>query len=131
MTGHGCQFSSGGDVVIAVKFDDRTWGRLVTMADRQGVPVAQLIEAAAQRLTTGTSTVAGLEGGAGLARSRTKHRQALAEQVVALRQRGHTIVGIAQMTGYSKSYVSKILCENGQRTWSRTDAQDGQNGRTA
>ena len=112
--------------MIPVKFDQRTWARLVVMAERQGVTVVQLIEAAAQRLTTGTSTVPGVEGRSGLAHTRTKHRDALAKQVLDLRRRGHTIVGIASIVGYSKSYVSKILCQNGQRTWSRTDAPTGQ-----
>lgn len=117
--------------MISVKFDDWTWARLVVMAERQGVTISQLLEAAAQRLTVGTSTVAGLSGRSGLAHTRTKHKAALIAQVLELRAAGQTIVGIAQITGYSKSYVSKILCENGQRTWSRTTAQDGQNGKTA
>lgn len=110
---------------MLVNFDDRTWARLVTMADRQQVSITQLIEAAAQRLTTGTSTVPGLEGRRGLAHNRVKHRDALVRQMTTLRRRGHTIAGIAEITGYSKSYVSKLLCDNGQRTWTRTDAQTG------
>lgn len=114
--------------MVPVRFDERTWARLVTMAERQGVTIPQLIEAAAQRLTTGTSTVPGVEGRSGLAHTRTKHREALAKQVVTLRRRGQTIRGIASIVGYSTSYVSKILCDNEQRTWTRQDARKGQNG---
>lgn len=105
---------------MRVNFDAKTWARLATIADRQEVSIADLITAAAQRLTTGTSTVEGLTGRGGLPHTRQKHREALIREVVKLRGRGLTVVEIARTVGYSKSYVSRLLTENGHRSWTRT-----------
>lgn len=116
-------------MTVAVKFEDRAWGRLATMADAQGITVPALLERAAGRLLTGTVPSGGRR--AELAASRKAHKQALTSQIVRLRSRGKTIAQIADLVGYSTTYVSKILTENDGRTWQRSDAQNGQERKTA
>lgn len=102
-----------------VKFDDRTWARLATMAHEQDTTIADLIERAALRLLVGT--IAETTGrGSELEKSRDAHRAAVARRIIALREQGLTITKIAAATSYSRSYVSRILCDNGARTYSKT-----------
>lgn len=98
--------------MIAVRFDERTWGRLASLADEQGITVAELIEHTARRLITGTTARPDL--------ARERHREKLAAEIVRLREQGHTIRSIAHHTGYSKSYVSRILIDHGHRTYKTT-----------
>lgn len=107
--------------MIPVRFDQRTWGRLASMADMQGITIGELLERAAERLVTGTSHAPKTRG-AQLKQTRAAHRQALVSVVLRLRAQGNTVAAIADIIGYSKSYVSRILCENGHRTWQRSDA---------
>lgn len=95
-----------------VRFDERTWGRLATMADDQGVTVAELLEHAARRLITGTVTTDTLK-------SRRLHKEALTKRLVQMRRAGATIAAIAADTGYSTTHVSQLLCEAGARTYRR------------
>lgn len=99
-----------------VKFDDKAWGRLASMADAQGITIAQLLEGAAYRLFVGTSRAPRPPRTDDLRSTRAKHKAALVERVKALRAGGRTVAQIADLTGYSTTYVSKILCENGART---------------
>lgn len=108
-----------------VKFDDRTWGRLASMADDQGMSIQELLEGAAHRLIVGTSRSPRPRSAEDLSRTRAAHMAALTERVLRLRQSGKTVAYIADATGYSTTYVSKILCANGARTWTR-NAQSGQ-----
>lgn len=114
-------------MTVSVKFEDRAWARLATMADAQGITVPVLLERAAGRLLTGTAPTGGRR--AELAASRKAHKQALTSQIVRLRGRGLKIAQIADVMGYSTTYVSKILTENGVRAWQRTDAPEGHNER--
>lgn len=101
-----------------VKFSDQTWGRLATLADNIGITVPELLEDAAQRLLVGTSRFAKdqTRRAEQLARTRAVHKQMLTSQILRLRAHGRTVMQIADAVGYSSSYVSKILCENGART---------------
>jgi transposase len=99
-----------------VRFDERTWGRLATMADDQRITIAELIESAARRLVTGTTT-------ADTVKSRTLHREALTNRFIRMRRAGATITQIADDTGYSTTYISRILIDAGLRSYrTRSDA---------
>ena len=117
-----------------VKFDDRVWGRLASMADNQGTTIPDLLERAVERLVVGTTRTAHPSKETRreeLAQSRAAHKAALVEQITRMRDKGATIWAISHETGYSQTYVSKILCDNGRRTWTRkteTEAE-GQNAR--
>jgi predicted DNA-binding ribbon-helix-helix protein len=106
-----------------VKFEDRTWASLATMADDQDTTIAELIEQAARRLLIGTVPSPQPTRMETLAESRKKHRAALTARVLRLRKDGGTVASIAAVIGYSTSYVSKILCENGARTQEHTTHQ--------
>lgn len=100
-----------------VRFDERTWGRLATMADDQGITVAELLESAARRLLTGTTTAETLK-------SRRLHRDALTKRLIQMRRAGASIKEIAANTGYSTSHVSQLLVEAGVRSYrTRSDAR--------
>lgn len=117
-----------------VKFPEPVWGRLATMAEQQGMTIPELLERAAQRLLTGTtrSPQPHLESRMeALTRSREAHRKAIAAEIIRLRGRGHTVAAIASIVGYSNSYVSKILCANGARTWTRNAPQGQKEGQAA
>lgn len=101
--------------MIPVKFDPRTFARLADMAEAQGVTIGQLIEDAAQRLITGSTTAK---------YSAEKHRAALIARVCTLRKRGWTVVRIAHEVGYSKAWVSRLLTENGMRTRKARNGQE-------
>ena len=108
-----------------VKFDPHVWGRLATLADVKGVTIPELIAQTAERLIPGVTRTPNPAKEARheeLLQSREAHRRRLVGEVLRLRKHGHTIQAIADITGYSKTYVSRILVENGHRTWSRSDA---------
>lgn len=110
-----------------VKFDDRVWGRLASMADNQGTTIPDLLERAVERLVVGTTRSRRPDKEARheeLLRSREAHSAALVAEMLRLREAGHSIQAIGDITGYSKTYVSKILCANGART--RNRARNGQ-----
>lgn len=117
-------------MTVAVKFDDRAWGRMASMADATGTTVPELLERAVERLLVGTTRSLRAEDeearAAELKRTRDAHKAALVAETIRLREAGHTIQAVAKITGYSSTYVSKILCDNGRRTWNRTDARNGQ-----
>lgn len=96
--------------MIPVKFDARTWARLASMAEAQGITIAQLIEAAAQRLVTGARASFGEDAA-------ERHHAALTARILALRKQKLTLTEIGREVGYSKSYVHRILTENGHRTY--------------
>jgi hypothetical protein len=106
-----------------VKFEDRTWARLATMADDQDTTIAELLEQAARRLLIGTVPSPKPTRAEALAESRQKHRDALTARILRLRRDGNTVAGIAAVIGYSSSYVSKILCDNNARTFQHTTHQ--------
>ena len=117
-------------MTVQVRFDDRVWGRLASMADVQGTTVPELLERAVERLVVGTTRsqrASKQMRREELARSRAAHKAALVAQVARLRDEGRTVKEIAHRTGYSQTYVSRILCENGRRTWKRSDAREGLN----
>lgn len=108
-----------------LRFDPRVWGRLATLADTKGVSIPELIAQTAERLVPGaTRTPSPVKEARHdeILQSREAHRRRLIGEVLRLREHGHTVQAIADITGYSKTYVSKILCDNGARTWSRSDA---------
>jgi DNA-binding NarL/FixJ family response regulator len=107
-----------------VRFDERVWGRLASMADNGGTTIPELLEQAVSQLLVGTTRAAADKEARyeELLRSREAHHRRLVSEVLRLRANGHTIQAIADITRYSKTYVSKILCDNGARTWSRSDA---------
>ncbi|WP_295851257.1 hypothetical protein [uncultured Microbacterium sp.] len=102
----------------SVKFADQTWARLAFIADRVGVTVPELLEDAAQRLLVGTSRFAKMQPRRAdqLARTRAVHKEILTAQILRYRAGGRTVAQIADLVGYSTSYVSRILCDNGART---------------
>lgn len=102
-----------------VKFEDKAWGRLATMADEQGMTIPELLERSARRLLVGTVPASIRTRSADLADTRAAHKSAVTKNILQLRKLGHTVLTIAERTGYSKSYVSKILCDNGARTHQR------------
>lgn len=105
-------------MTVSVKFSDQSWARLAAIADRLGVTVPDLLEDTTQRLLVGTSRFLQKQPRRSeeLARTRMTHKQLLTSQIIRLRGRGRTIRQIADLVGYSPTYVSKILCDNGHRT---------------
>ncbi|KSU52873.1 helix-turn-helix domain-containing protein [Microbacterium enclense] len=105
-------------MTVSVNFADQAWARLAVLADGIGITVPELLEDAAQRLLVGTSRFAKDQPRRAeqLARTRAVHKQMLTSQIIRLRAQGRTVMQIADAVGYSSSYVSKILCENGART---------------
>lgn len=105
-------------MTVNVKFDDQTWARLAAIADRVGSTVPELLTDSVQRLIVGTSRFPQQQParGAELARTRVEHKRLLTSQIIRLRGRGRTVRQIADLVGYSTTYVSKILCDNGHRT---------------
>lgn len=114
-----------------VKFDDRTWGRLATMAAELEMSIPELLEGAAHRLMVGTSRSPRPRRAEDLARTRAAHKAALTARILRLRGAGKTVAYIADVTGYSTTYVSKILCANGARTWTRNAPQGQEEGQAA
>ena len=115
-------------MTVTVGFDDRVWGRLASMADVQGTTIPELLESAVERLLVGTTRArreTKESRAQELARTRDAHKAALVAEMIRLRKAGHTLQQISEVTGYAKTYVSRLLCENGHRTWTRSDARTG------
>lgn len=100
-----------------VKFDNRTWARLVTMAHQQNTTIAELIEQGTRHLLTGkVPTPIADTPGMKLARTRKARTEAITALFVRLRNQGANGAAIANMTGYSKTYVSRTLINHDTQT---------------
>lgn len=93
-------------MTVSVKFADRAWARLATIADRNGITVPQLLEGGAIALGVGTTAQT----------ARAQKKAVRVAHVISLREKGWKVARIAQEVGVSTSFVSKVLCENGHRT---------------
>ena len=93
-------------MTVAVKFADRTWARLATIADRNGITVPQLLEGGAIALGVGTAAQT----------ARAQQKAVRVAEVISLREKGWKVARIAEKIGVSTSFVSRVLCENGHRS---------------
>ena len=101
-----------------VSFDGKTWYRLASIAEGQGVTIAQLLAQAAGAVRAGPRPLT-LAGEIRAAKYAAKS-EVVAAEVVHLREQGMKVASIAEMLGYSPSYVSKVLCANGHRSRTRS-----------
>lgn len=107
-----------------VKFDNRTWARLVTMAHQRDTTIAELIEQGTRHLLTGkVPTPAADTPGMKLARTRKARTEAITALFVRLRNQGANGAAIANMTGYSKTYVSRMLIAHDTQQTTHTEEQ--------